>query len=161
MTLAKWQRPNFWSQVPVRRMATLRDEVDSLFNLAFGRLLSSSGRDNGTQFLEGWFPAVDLYEDKDNLVVRAEVPGMKKEDIEISLHDGYLTLSGERKGEEKSETAEKYRSERWLGRFHRTISLPCRVEADKIKATYTDGILTVNLPKAEEAKPKQIPVTVK
>ncbi len=162
MTLTKWQRPNLWSVAPVRRIATLRDEVDNLFNLAFGRFLPSpADPDGGTQFLEGWFPAVDVYEDKDSLVVRAEVPGMKKEDIEISLHDGYLTLSGERKQEEKNETAEIYRSERWLGRFHRTISLPCRVEAEKIKATYTDGVLTVTLPKAEEAKPKQIPITVK
>jgi HSP20 family protein len=143
-------------------MATLRDEVDSLFNLAFGRLLGSPGDvDGGTQFLEGWVPAVDLYEDKDNLVVRAEVPGMKKEDIEISLHDGYLTLSGERKQEQKYESAEAYRSERFLGRFQRTINLPCQVDADKIKATYTDGVLTVTLPKAEEAKPKQIQVSVK
>jgi len=111
--------------------------------------------------MEGWFPAVDVFEDKDSLQVRAELPGMKKEDIEISLHDGYLTLSGERKQEEKHQDAEVYRSERWVGRFHRTISLPCSVVADKIKATYNEGVLTVNLPKAEEAKPKQIPISVK
>jgi HSP20 family protein len=72
-----------------------------------------------------------------------------------------LTLSGERKGQETQEGAETYRSERWLGRFNRTISLPCSVVPDKIKATYTDGILAVSLPKAEEAKPKQIPISVK
>src|SRR5208282_3034213 len=102
-----------------------------------------------------------LFEDKESLVVRAEVPGMRKEDIEISLHDGYLTVSGERKQDQTYAAAETYRSERWLGRFQRTISLPCKVDADKIKAAYTDGILTVTLPKAEEAKPKQIPITVK
>jgi len=162
MTLTRWQKPNLSSVAPVRRIATLRDEVDNLFNLTLGRFLGSpQDSEQSTQLLEGWFPAVDLYEDKDSLVVRAEVPGMKKEDIEISLHDGYLTLSGERKQEEKYETAETYRSERWMGRFHRTISLPCRVDAEKIKATYTDGVLTVTLPKAEEAKPKQIPITVK
>jgi len=142
-------------------MNTLRDEVDTLFNLAFGRVAGlnpENGRES--QLLEGWFPAVDVYEDKDNLMLKAELPGVKKEDVEISFHDGYLTLSGERKQEQKHEDAETYRTERWQGRFHRTISLPCRVDADKIKATYNEGVLTVTLPKAEEAKAKQIPITV-
>jgi HSP20 family protein len=163
MNLTKWQRPVFWGLSPVRHVANLRDEVDTLFNLAFGRLGNALGESDrrSSQFIEGWFPAVDVYEDKDSLQVRAELPGMKKEDIEISLHEGFLTLSGERKGQEKQDGTETYRSERWFGRFHRTISLPCSVEADKIKATYTDGVLTVSLPKAEEAKPKQIPISVK
>jgi HSP20 family protein len=122
---------------------------------------SSVENGQGSQLLEGWFPAVDVYEDKDSLLVKAELPGLKKEDIEISLHDGSLTLSGERKQEEKHEGAEVYRSERWVGRFHRSISLPCSVEADKIKATYNEGVLKVTLPKAEEAKPKQIAISVK
>jgi HSP20 family protein len=143
-------------------VATLRDEVDNFFNLAFGRLTDTNGGHGPTaQFLEGWLPAVDVYEDKDTLQVKAELAGLKKEDIEISLQDGYLVLSGERKQEEKKDSGEVYRSERWVGRFHRTISLPCRVAADKIEATYNEGVLTVTLPKAEEAKPKQIPITVK
>jgi HSP20 family protein len=141
-------------------VTSLRDEVDNLFHLAFGRL-ADSNVENGSQSLEGWFPAVDVFEDKDSLLVKAELPGLKKEDIEISLHDGYLNLSGERKQEEKHEGTDVYRSERWVGRFHRSISLPCSVEADKIKATYNEGVLTVALPKAEEAKPKQIPISVK
>jgi HSP20 family protein len=161
MNLTRWQRPNLWTFSPVRRLGTLRDDVDNLLNLAFGRLAGSRNEpDGGSQFLEGWFPAVDVYEDKDNLVVRAELPGMKKEDIEISLHEGFLTLSGERQAEKNHEGSETYRSERWLGRFHRSVGLPCAVVPDKIKATYTDGILTVSLPKAEEAKPKQIPISV-
>jgi HSP20 family protein len=135
-------------------MTSLREDVDNLFNLAFGRVAGSPGD------LQGWVPAVDVYEDKDNLLVRAELPGMKKEEIEISLHEGVLTLSGERKAEKKEEGAETYRSERQLGRFQRSISLPCAVVADKIKATYHDGVLAVSLPKAEEAKPKQIPISV-
>jgi HSP20 family protein len=162
MNLTKWQRPVFWGLSPVSRAASFHDDLNNLLNLAFGRMGGLNVEsERGSQFLEGWFPAVDVYEDKDNLMVRAELPGMKKEDIEISLHQGFLTLSGERKGQEKVEGAETYRSERWLGRFHRTISVPCGVVPDKVKATYTDGILTVSLPKAEEAKPKQIPVTVK
>jgi HSP20 family protein len=162
MTLTRWQRPDSWGLAPLRRMTSLRDEVDSLFNLAFGHLVGAKPENGqGLRLLEGWFPAVDVYEDKDNLLVTAELPGLKKEDIQISLDNGNLTLSGERKQEEKRQDADVYRSERWVGRFHRSVSLPCRVEAEKIKATYSEGVLTVTLPKAEDAKPKQIPITVK
>src|SRR6266700_1053427 len=105
----------------------------------------------------GWSPALDLYQDKDNIVAVVELPGMRKEDIEISLHDGTLTISGERKSQTSNrEKAE--RTERYIGRFRRSITLPTRVDANKIGATYRDGIVTVTLPKAEEAKPKQIEV---
>ena len=83
---------------------------------------------------------------------------MKKEDIDISLHDGSLSVSGERKSEEKFADAEVYRSERFVGRFQRTIALPGAVANDQVKAQYKDGVLTVTLPKTEEAKPKQINV---
>jgi len=139
--------------MPLWHLNSLRDEIDRLFEtplMDFNR--------SAQQFLGGWMPALDLYEDKENVVVRAEVPGMRKEDIEISLHDGVLTLSGERKLEEKSKDAEVYRSERFVGRFQRTLTLPAPVNADKVNATYSDGILTVTLPKTEEAKPKHIPV---
>jgi len=136
--------------------------LDNFFNLTLGRLADANvENERGAQLLEGWFPPVDVYEDTDTLLVKAELPGLKKDDIEISLHDGYLTLSGERKEESKHEDADVYRSERWVGKFHRSISLPCSVQADKIKATYNEGVLTVALPKAEEAKPKQIPISVK
>src|SRR5580658_232930 len=159
MTLTRSQRPDFWGLSPFRRVANLRDEVDNFLHNALGHLTDAKGENGwGTQLLEGWFPAVDVYEDKDTLQVKAELAGLKKEDIEISLHDGCLSLSGERKEEKKQEGREVYRSERWVGRFHRTISLPCRVVADNIQATYNDGVLTVVLPKAEEAKPKQIPI---
>jgi len=160
MTLTRWQKPQDWSLSPFRRVTNLRDEVDELFNYAFGRLLGSSESERGAQFLDAWGPAVDLYEDKDGVTVQAELPGMKKEDIDLKLHDGFLTISGERKQEPKCENAESYRSERLLGRFHRTISLPSEVDAEQIKATYTDGVLSVTLPKSEKAKPKQIPVSI-
>jgi HSP20 family protein len=162
MTLSRSKRPDLWSLYPLNRVANLRDEVENLFNVAFGRLADSNVENRrGSQLLEGWFPSVDVFEDKDSLLVKAELPGLKKEDIEISLQEGFLILSGERKQEEKQEGADVYRAERWVGRFHRSISLPCRVEADKIKATYNEGVLTVTLPKAEEAKPKQIQVSFK
>ncbi len=87
-----------------------------------------------------------------------ELPGMRREDFEISLHDGTLTISGERKRETSNgERAE--RTERYIGKFRRSITLPTRVDANKVSAVYRDGILSVTLPKAEEAKPKQIPVS--
>jgi len=131
----------------------LRDEIDRLFDLPMAEFNRGA-----QQMLGGWMPAVDLYEDKDNVIARVELPGMKKEDIEISLHDGVLTVSGERKAEEHRKQAETYRSERFVGRFQRTLSLPSPVNADKVNAVYSEGVLTVTLPKTEESKPKQIPV---
>ena len=103
---------------------------------------------------------MDVYQEKDNLIVKVELPGMKREDIEVSLHDGSLSISGERKAGDKYQDAEVYRAERFVGRFQRSVTLPTAVAGDKIKAQYKDGILTVTLPKTEEAKPKQIEVTV-
>jgi len=155
MALIRWQRPemNVWS--PFRHLSALRDEIDRLFESPLDELTRSS-----QQFLSGWLPTLDLYEDRDHLVLKAEVPGMKKEDIDISLHGDVLTLSGERKEDESFEKADTYRAERFLGKFQRTITLPVSVDANKVQASYKDGILTVTLPKAEEAKPRQIEVKV-
>lgn len=155
MALIRWQRPemNVWS--PLRQLSTLRDEIDRLFESPLNAMTSDS-----QQFLNGWLPAVDLYEDRDHLVLKAELPGMNKEDIDISLHGDVLMLSGERKEEKAFEKAETYRAERFLGKFQRAFTLPVSVDASKVQASYKDGILHVTLPKAEEAKPKQIPVKV-
>jgi len=133
----------------------LREEIDRLFESPLAEMTRTS-----QQFLSGWMPAMDVHEDKDNLYVKAELPGMRKEDIDISIHDGVLTVAGERKEDEKYHQAEVYRAERFLGRFQRTFTLPTLVDANKVKASYKDGILMVILPKAETAKPKQIEVTV-
>jgi len=103
---------------------------------------------------------VDDFEDKDNVIVKAELPGMKKEDIEVTLAGDMLSISGERKEEKESKDAENYRSERYFGRFQRSVTLPHQVDPNKIQASYKDGILTVTLPKSEEAKRKQIEVKV-
>src|SRR5205809_7642947 len=152
--LMRWQRPELATWPGFGRLTNLRDEIERLFEAPLAELTRTS------QLLSGWTPAVDLYEDKDNVFVKAELPGMKKEDIEVSFHNGTLSLSGERKSGEKHEDAEVYRSERFFGRFQRTVTLPTPVAADKVKAQYKDGILTVTLPKTEEAKPKQIDVNV-
>lgn len=152
MTLARWHRPQVsnWSNLD-----RLSNELSRLFEAPLSALAHTP------HFLNGWGPAIDLHEDKDNLVVTAEVPGVKKEEIDVSLQDGTLTISGERKHEAKSGEGETYRSERYYGRFQRSIQLPTPVEGDKVKASYKDGVLTVTLPKTEAAKPKQIEVNVK
>jgi len=152
--LTRWQRPELNAWQGVGRLTDLRDEIDRLFESPLAELTRTS------QLLSGWTPAIDLFEDKDNFILRAELPGMKKEDIDLSLHDGSLSISGERQSEDKYQDAEVYRAERFFGRFQRTISVPAPVSADKIKAQYKDGILTVTLPKTEEAKPKHIEVKV-
>jgi HSP20 family protein len=154
MNLIRWQRPELSTWPDFGRLSSLRDEIERLFDAPLSELARTS------RLLSGWTPALDLHEDKDNFVVKIELPGMKKEDIDVSLHDGSLSISGERKGEEKFEGADVYRSERFIGHFQRTITLPAAVAADKIKAQYKDGVLTVTLAKAEEAKPKQIDVQV-
>ena len=151
--LTRWQRPEVgWSGFG--RLSNLRDEIDRLFEAPLAEFARSN------QLLSGWTPALDVFEDKDNIVVKAELPGMKREEIELSLHDGSLSISGERKSENKYEDAEVYRAERFVGKFQRTVTLPSPVAADKVKAQYKDGILTVTLPKTEEAKPKHIDVSV-
>jgi HSP20 family protein len=153
MNLIRYQRPDLvWPTFG--RLSSLRDELDRLFESPLAELTRSS------QLLSGWTPALDVYEDKENFIVKAELPGMKKEDVEVSLHDGALSISGERKSETKHEDAEAYRAERFFGRFQRTVTLPAPVAADKVKAQYKDGVLTVTLPKTEEAKPKQIDVSI-
>jgi HSP20 family protein len=132
---------------PVYRLHSLRDEIDRLFDNPFGNLFPD------VESFTGWTPALDVYEDKDHVVVKAELPGLKKEDIELSLHENALTISGERKSEqtERDETAS--RTERFAGRFQRTIALPKPVGLNKATARDKNGILTVTLAKTEESKP--------
>ena len=153
MNLIRYQAPELAPWSALDRWSNLRDELNSFFDVPFW---SSFGRTG--QLFTGWSPSLDLYETGDHLVAVVELPGMRKEDIDISLHDGTLTISGERKREgSKGETAQ--RTERYVGTFRRSIALPTRVDPNKVSATYQDGILKVTLPKAEEAKPKQIKVS--
>jgi HSP20 family protein len=142
MKLVQYHRPALaWPTF--NRLSSLQDELSQLFEAP----------------LTGWLPALDVQEDKDNFTVRVELPGLKREDIEVSLNDGALTISGERKSETYGEGTEVHRQERFYGKFSRVLTLPTAVAADKVKAQYKDGILTVTLAKAEEAKPKQINVS--
>ena len=143
MKLIRYERPGLaWPAFG--RLADLQDEFDRLFESP----------------LTAWSPALDVREDKDSFIIRAELPGLKREDIEVSLQDGALVISGERKFEKAEEGVEVHRQERYYGKFQRALTLPEPVAADKVKADYRDGVLTVTLPKTEEAKPKKIDVSV-
>lgn len=108
-----------------------------------------------------WIPALEMYEKEDKFVVRAELPGMKKDEIEISVLGDTLTIRGERKAETEVKDEDYYRCELCYGRFSRSVTLPSAVQTAKVEATYKDGILEIVLPKAPEAKPKKIQVKVK
>lgn len=152
MSLIRYQFPETTDWQPTDRLTALRDDMNRLFDFSW------PSRDTG--LFSGWSPTLDMFDDKDNFLVMVELPGMKKEEIDIALHDGVLTVSGERKMEHERTEGETFRSERYFGKFQRSVTLPVVVNAGKVKASYKDGILTIDLPKAEEAKPKHIAVTV-
>lgn len=139
------RKPRF--QMPLSR---LQDQLDQMFeqpDFAMSDLL------NG-----GWLPAVDVLESQDKLTVKAELPGFKREDLDVSVQDNNLIISGERKADAERKDGDFYRSERFYGKFHRLIELPFAVDTGKIEARYNDGVLTIMLPKSEQARAKQIEV---
>jgi HSP20 family protein len=139
---------------PAGNFPTLRDEMDRLFDVAFPTLSSVLANEVNE------FP-IDLYREKNSFVVRAELPGFRKEDLSVEVADGILTVTGHQKasdpttGEDEEKTATQER------RVSRSISLPEQVQVDKIEAQYQNGVLTVTLPKQEEVKPRQIAIDVK
>jgi len=142
-----------WS--PVRDILNIQDEMSRLFNAFFTR---TSDRTEGRTL--SWSPLVDISETDDKIKVTAEVPGMKKDDIKISIQDNVLTLKGEKKQEKEEKDKNSHRVERAYGAFERSFSLPASVQTDKVKASYKEGVLTISLPKPEEAKPKEIDISV-
>jgi HSP20 family protein len=152
MRLIRYQYPR--SVLPrasfVNPWANFEEEVDRVMNAAFSDFLGEATS------AEAWNrPRADLYEDKDNFYFRAELAGLKKDDIHVELGDGVLTVSGQRKGFAPDGQAERTTD------FSRSVSLPARVQDGSINARYEDGVLTVTLPKAEEVKPKRVAVQVK
>ena len=108
-----------------------------------------------------WAPAMEMYEKDDHIIVRAELPGVKKEDVDVSISGDMLTLRGERKTSEEVSEGDYYRSELCYGSFSRSITLPAAVNAKKVEASYEDGILEIKVPKAEEAKPTKVQIKAK
>ena len=129
--------------------------IDEFFNDAFSPSLRQS-----TSSTYVGYPPVDILESRDAYLIRAEVPGMKKEDIHLEFKDGVVTLSGERKFDEPAAGVQYHRAERVAGSFSRSFQLPKTINQDEMRANYHDGILEIHIPKADEAKPKQIAVKV-
>lgn len=152
MRLVQYNRPEHWLVRPNDQLNQLRDEIDRLFEAPLADFVRTG------EFFNGWAPALDLTEDKDSLVATVEVSGLNKDNLDVSVHEGVLSVSGERTPPAQQEGVEAHRRERVFGRFHRSIALPKPVKVESIKATYRDGILTVTMPKTEEAKPRQIEV---
>lgn len=136
---------------PFREVSSIRDELDRFFDSVFGRF----PRERGETF---WAPPIDIEETEDAIVIRAELPGMNKEDIKVNLSGDTLTISGERKQETEKKGRTYYRIERAYGKFQRTITLPAEVEGEKAKASYKAGVLELVLPKSEKAKAKEITI---
>jgi HSP20 family protein len=138
---------------PFRGVSTLQDQINRLFNETFDR---SSDEAN----LTPWAPAVDIFETEQNLVVKADLPDIKPEELDIRVENNILTIRGERKFEKKVNENNYLRVERSYGSFSRSFSLASTVNTEAIQADYKNGVLTLSIPKREEAKPKQIKVHV-
>ena len=147
MALMQW--------TPMRDLQRIREEMDRLLGDVFGR---GEGQEGGWH-TGGWTPPVDLFETDDALVLKAELPGFAKEDLDIEIRDRTLILKGERRHEREVKEEQYHRRERAYGRFQRAFTLPTVVEESKVQATFKDGVLELRLPKSEAVKPKRIAIT--
>ena len=139
---------------PYRELSTLQDRV----NRIFGGGLPRRERDEEMS-MGAWVPPVDIVEEKDRILLTAELPGFQEKDIQIQMEGGVLTLRGERRSEAEKEGRTFHRMERSYGQFVRSFTLPNNVDRENIKATFHNGLLEVELPKREEAKPRQIKIS--
>ncbi len=147
MAIVRWE--------PFRDLVTTQDRFNRLFNDTFARAFG-----NEEPSARAWMPPVDIYETDDRLVLKAELPGVDPNEVEVRVEDNTLYLKGERKFEKEVKEENLHRVERTYGAFSRTFALPASVNAEKVEAGYKDGILTLTLPKREEAKPKTIKINV-
>jgi HSP20 family protein len=148
MAIARWD--------PFRDVATLQDRINRIFNESFGR-----SRDLDEEVsLYDWSPPVDIYETGDGVVLKVELPGVNKDDVSVEVKDNVLTLKGERLLDPEIKDENYYRKERSFGKFNRSFSLQETIKPDLIKASFKNGVLTVEIPRPEEEKPKQITVDI-
>ncbi len=147
MTITKWR--------PLSDLLTLTERLNRLFDEGF---FGEEGEDFS---IARWQPATDIYETKDSYVFKVELPGFKKEDIEVEVKDNTLVIKGEKKMEEEVKKENYHRIERFYGTFQRSFVLPQNTVVDKIKANLKDGVLEIKIPKSEKSKAKSIPVEVK
>src|SRR5919197_342616 len=146
MAIVRWE--------PFREFTTLQDEMNRLFNTVF----DAPAPGNGGNTLRRWMPPMDLVETDDHFVLRADLPGMKEDDVKIEFEDGTLTVSGERKAEHESKHEGYYRVERAFGAFSRSLTLPQGIDPEAVTANFDNGVLEVSIPKPEERKPRRIEI---
>jgi HSP20 family protein len=137
---------------PERRLTSLRDNINRIFDMTFP---TEWGDDR--EFAQ-WRPSVDMYEKDGEMVVHAELPGVKKEDISLDMNDSVMTIKGKRKSEEEIEEDGYYRKERRFGSFQRSIPLPEAIDPEQVKANYRDGVLEIRIPQSESAGMRQISI---
>ncbi len=148
MALTRWD--------PFKDLLRLQDELNRLFESEISRRMGEEGLTSSS-----WIPPVDIYEDENNIVVKADLPGMDQKDIEVKVENNSLVIKGEKKFEDEEKKNNYHRIERFYGTFQRVFTLPDTVDVEKIKATYKNGVLEITIPKKPETKPKQIKVEVK
>jgi HSP20 family protein len=159
MTLVRWnpvRDVTAWHPVSdlASEFVNMQREIDKMFDRFRGGISDDS---NSSAFM----PVVDIVERKDDYLVKVELPGVNKNDVKITIQNDILTIRGEKKLEKETKDENYHRVERSYGTFQRSFTLPSSVKSDKIDATYDNGVLSISLPKAEEAKPKEIEVKVK
>lgn len=152
MSIVRWN--------PARELLNMEREFNKLFNV-FGKRVGTSESDTTEYENAVWMPLTDIKEDKDSYFVMLDLPGVAKEDVKVSYADGQLSISGERKQEKESKDSKYHRVERVYGKYYRSFTLPQLVREDKIEAEFKNGQLTVTVPKAEEAKPKELEIKIK
>jgi HSP20 family protein len=151
MAIVRWE--------PFRDLVSIQDRMNRIFDDAFRGTSRTAGEDDWA--LGGaWAPAVDIFEKDGSIVLKAELPGVDPKDVDVRVENNVLTLRGERKFESEAKREQYHRVERAYGSFSRSFTLPNVVDTEHIKAEYKDGVLRVNLPQKEEAKPKQITIAV-
>lgn len=138
-----------------RPVRSLQHEINRAFDTMFGDMQSNG---NGNGHSRAWTPVVDVAETPDTFMIKAELPGVTTEDIQLNMQNNVLNLYGEKRHESNKEDHNFYRVERSYGAFQRSFNFPATVDADKIQAEFQDGVLTITLPKVEEAKPREIAI---
>lgn len=151
MAIVRWE--------PFRDLISVQERMNRLFDEAF-RGVTRPGTEEDWALGGSWAPAVDIYEQGSDIVLKAELPGVNPKDVDILVENNVLTLRGERSFDQEVKRESYHRVERAYGSFSRSFTLPSVVDTDKIKADYKDGVLRVTLPKKDEAKPKQIAINV-
>lgn len=156
MSIIRWN--------PVRDLATFPSDILGMqreMNKMFDRFIPGGTLDDVDFSSNTWMPAIDLVEKDNEYLAKVELPGVSKDDVKITLQDNILTIRGEKKSEKETSDSNYHRFERSYGSFHRSLALPATVNNDKVDAQFKDGILTISLAKAEEAKRKLIEIKVK